>query len=297
MILNTKKIPFDIKDNLIKKFILKYLASKSAKRNKDNLHPVAVFNNEWIGANMFVDGVYEKKFIQDIFDILYKIKINPNKGYALDIGANIGNHSIQFSKKFKGVIAFEPHQKIFEILKFNTKNLKNIKCINSAVGEKKGTVKFRDYPENYGATHVLKNHIKKNYFKVNISKLSDLVKKIKIISYIKIDTEGMEFEILKGGKEIIQKFKPVISLEQKKIEFKSKFNETPSIDFLRQMGYRIFIVKENFKTNNFLFKKLVIIFSSIIKVNISREIIELKNVRKKDYNFLIAIHDKYLNLH
>ena len=85
------------------------------------------------------------------------------------------------------------------------------------MGEKKGKVKFRDYPENYGATHVLKNHIKKNYFKVNISKLSDLVKKIKIISYIKIDTEGMEFEILKGGKEIIQKFKPVISLEQKKL--------------------------------------------------------------------------------
>tara|TARA_B100000700_G_C14920947_1_gene797062 strand:+ start:145 stop:1038 length:894 start_codon:yes stop_codon:yes gene_type:complete len=297
MILYTKKIPFNIKDNLIKKFVLKYLASKSAKRNKANLHPVVVFNNEWIGANMFVDGVYEKKFIQDIFDIFNKIKVNPNKGYALDIGANIGNHSIQFSKKFKGVIAFEPHQKIFEILKFNTKNLKNIKCINSAVGEKKGKVKFRDYRENYGASHVLKNHIKRNYFKVNISKLSDLVKKLKIISYIKIDTEGMEFEILKGGKEIIQKFKPVISLEQKKIEFKSKFNETPSIDFLRQMGYRIFIVKENFKTNNFLFKKLVIIFSFIIKVNISREIIELKNVRKKDYNFLIAIHDKYLNLH
>ena len=165
MILYTKKIPFNIKDNLIKKFVLKYLASKSAKRNKANLHPVVVFNNEWIGANMFVDGVYEKKFIQDIFDIFNKIKVNPNKGYALDIGANIGNHSIQFSKKFKGVIAFEPHQKIFEILKFNTKNLKNIKCINSAVGEKKGKVKFRDYRENYGASHVLKNHIKRNYLK------------------------------------------------------------------------------------------------------------------------------------
>ena len=84
-------------------------------------------------------------------------------------------------------------------------------------------------------------------------------------------------------------------MEQKKIEFKSKFNETPSIDFLRQMGYKIFIVKENFKINNFLFKKLIIIFSSIIKVSISREIIEVKKVRKKDYNFLIAIHEKYLN--
>ena len=295
MIINKKKIPFNIKDNLIKKFVLNYLASKSAKRNKLNSYPVAVFNNEWIGANMFVDGVYEKKFIQDIFDIFNKIKINPKKGYALDIGANIGNHSIQFSKKFKGVIAFEPHQKIFEILKFNTKNLKNIKFIKSAVGEKKGKVKFRDYSENYGASHVLKNHIKRNYFKVNISKLSDLVKKLKFISYIKIDTEGTEFEILKGGKEIIQKFKPVISLEQKKIEFKSKFNETPSIDFLRQMGYKIFIVKENFKINNFLFKNLIIFFSSIIKVSISREIIEVKKVRKKDYNFLIAIHEKYFN--
>lgn len=294
MALIKKEITFNIKDNLIKKFVLKYLANKSKKINEYRKSPMAVFANDWIGANIFVDGIYEKKFIDDIFDIFKKIKINPKKGYALDIGANIGNHSVQFSQKFKGVIAFEPHQRIFEILKFNTSKIKNIKCVNLAVGNKIGKIKFRDYNENYGASHILENNIKKNYFKVNISKLSNLVKISNSISYIKIDTEGMEFEVLKGGKELIKKFKPLISIEQKKSEFKANCTETSSLDFLRHNGYRIYTIKESLETKNYFLKKLKIIYGFFTKIKISRNIIELKNVKKNDYNFLIAVHKDYL---
>ena len=290
-----KKIKFNVKDNLVKKFVLKYLAHKSKKINKYRKNPMVVFANDWIGANIFVDGVYEKKFIDDIFEIFKKIKINPKKGYVLDIGANIGNHTLQFSQKFKGVIAFEPHQRIFEILKFNTSNIKNIKCVNTAVGNKIGKIKFRDYKENYGASHIKENDTKKNYFKVNISKLSNLVKKSNLISYIKIDTEGMEYEALKGGKELIKKFKPIISIEQKKNEFKANCIETSSLDFLRHNGYRIYTIKESLGTKNYFLKKLKIIYGLFAKIKISRNIIELKNVKKNNYNFLIAIHKNYLN--
>ena len=296
MTLIKKKIIFNVKDNLIKKFVLKYLVHKSKKISEYRKNPMVVFANDWIGANIFVDGVYEKKFIDDIFEIFKKIKINPKKGYALDIGANIGNHTVQFSQKFKGVIAFEPHQRIFEILKFNTSKIKNIKCVNSAVGNKIGKIKFRDYNENYGASHILENNIKKNYFKVNISKLSNLVKTTNPISYIKIDTEGMEYEVLKGGKELIKKFKPIISIEQKKSEFRSSYKETSSLDFLRHNGYRIYTIKESIEAKNYFLKKLKIVYGLFAKIKISRNIIELKNVRKNDYNFLIAIHENYLNV-
>tara|TARA_A100001011_G_scaffold396790_1_gene495802 strand:+ start:140 stop:1033 length:894 start_codon:yes stop_codon:yes gene_type:complete len=294
MLITQKIILFSTLDNLIKRLILRYLTSKSKKINNYRKNPLVVFGNDWIGANIYVDGVYEKKFIEDIFDIFKKFRINPKKGYALDIGANIGNHSLQFSKKFKGVFAFEPHKRVFEVLKLNTKKIKNIRCVNLAIGNKIGKIKFRDYNENYGASHVVSNNKKKNYFIVNVSKLSNLVKKLNPIYYIKIDTEGMEYQVLKSGKDIINKFKPIISIEQKKSEFKPKFRETASIDFLRSLGYEIYTSKETFKTNNFILKKLVLIYGLFHKVSILRGIVKLKNVQKKNYSFLIAIHKNYI---
>ena len=104
----------------------------------------------------------------------------------------------------------------------------------------------------------------------------------------------MEYQVLKSGKDIINKFKPIISIEQKKSEFKPKFRETASIDFLRSLGYEIYTSKETFKTNNFILKKLVLIYGLFHKVSILRGIVKLKNVQKKNYSFLIAIHKNYI---
>ena len=58
----------------------------------------------------------------------------------VDIGANIGNHSIAFSKISKKVYSFEAHPRTFEILKFNTDKYKNIKIFNIGISNKKGSL-------------------------------------------------------------------------------------------------------------------------------------------------------------
>ena len=45
-------------------------------------------------------------------------------GTVLDIGANIGNHSLFFSNYFYKVLSFEPHPKIFKVLAINTEDKK-----------------------------------------------------------------------------------------------------------------------------------------------------------------------------
>ena len=289
-----KKIPLEVADNLIKKFVLKYLVLKSKKFRRIKTVSI-VFANEWIGANIFVDKIYEKKSIQDIYDIFKTIRKEPKNGHMLDVGANIGNHTIQFSKNFKSVMAFEPHKKVFDVLKLNTKDISNIKNINKAVGNKIGKVKLKDNKENYGASKIIKSKKKIKHTEAEISKLSVLVKKLSPIFYIKIDTEGSELQVLKGGKKIIEKFKPVISLEQKINDFKSKNKETDSIIFLRKMGYKFFVSKEDFGFKNFILKKIKIFFGIFMNFSINRKIIELKNIKKRNYNFLIAIHNCDLN--
>ena len=46
-------------------------------------------------------------------------KINSKKFNALDIGANIGNHSVFFADDFLQVYSFEPLTQNFDLLKIN----------------------------------------------------------------------------------------------------------------------------------------------------------------------------------
>ena len=59
----------------------------------------------------------EKKFIK-----LIGKEIN----FSIDIGANVGNHSVFFSKKFDKVLAFEPLPMALKLLKINTEKYSNI---------------------------------------------------------------------------------------------------------------------------------------------------------------------------
>ena len=56
-------------------------------------------------------------------------KLALDNGIAIDVGANIGNHSIFFSKFFKKVYSFEPQESVFKLLEnnVNMNNLENIK--------------------------------------------------------------------------------------------------------------------------------------------------------------------------
>ena len=48
---------------------------------------------------------------------------------ALDVGANIGNHTVRFSApKFEKVYCYEPNKVAFYLLSINTKPLSNVVC-------------------------------------------------------------------------------------------------------------------------------------------------------------------------
>ena len=59
---------------------------------------------------------------------LNKIK-NYNIDYSLDIGANIGNHSVFFADDFLQVYSFEPLTQNFDLLKINSKLKKKYNSI------------------------------------------------------------------------------------------------------------------------------------------------------------------------
>ena len=133
-----------------------------------------------------------------------------NGDVVLDIGAFIGDHTIYYSKLVGdngSVIAFEPNRDSFFCLEHNLKAYKNVELINSAIGKEYGFVRTVDVLGNIGMNFLIPD----NLGGIVIYSLNQM--EIDRIDFIKIDVEGFELDVLIGGKETINKFKPIMVIE------------------------------------------------------------------------------------
>ena len=135
------------------------------------------------------------------------------EGVFIDIGANIGQTSMNLSKKLgkiaHKIYAFEPIPSTYEKLKYNIllNNFSSIEIFNIALGNEEDIMKMEmSCPTNSGGFKMTpKNSIIKNeWVQVLQKKLDDFYKLDNPIQFIKIDVEGYEIEVLKGAEQIIK---------------------------------------------------------------------------------------------
>ena len=158
----------------------------------------------------------------------------PNDGLMLDIGANIGNHSLMYNHFFPNleIWAFEPILENFILLKQNTENIPNILSFNVGVGSRTGVVNFEiDSANNSGSCKISSVLGNQNM----IIALDDVEFHDKKISFIKLDVEGHELSCIEGMKNLLYKHKPLIWIEDYKEAAKLEGNN--SIKLLMEYGY------------------------------------------------------------
>ena len=174
--------------------------------------PFYVYNfNETISNHLRHNKLpYELPFL------LYIKRNFPEHQEIIDIGANIGNHSLFFAKFLKNdrVHAFEPHQSNFELLQ---KNLAGQKCqlYNLALSNFEGELPlYNSQIENYGGFS-LHSYSNGTSFKVLDSIPVRTLDSFNLnnITMIKIDVENHENEVLEGAKDTISRNKPIIFVE------------------------------------------------------------------------------------
>ena len=135
----------------------------------------------------------------------------PKKGdMIIDAGAYIGVFAIFCSKLLKGeckIVAFEPDEKNYEILKRNLKinKIKNIKTSKKALWSKKDKIPFAGDQEE--ASHLSERS--QTNKKIDVDSLDNQLKKSKSVNFIKMDIEGAEIEAIKGCKKLIKKNKDI----------------------------------------------------------------------------------------
>ena len=199
---------------------------------------------------------------------------------CLDIGIYRGIYSYEISKYAKTVHAFEFNPIIFSFLNRNIyKIIKNIKLYNFGLSNKdektilripirNKLAKEENYEEFYEmgrATIHNKNEFNEfRTFEVNVKKLDNLQFE-NPISFIKIDVEGHEIEVIEGAIKTINKNKPILLVEIEKRHSKKKVSD--SIKFINDLGYKSYYFNEkelintttltNFDTyNNYIFKPI-----------------------------------------
>jgi FkbM family methyltransferase len=142
-------------------------------------------------------------------------------GCVLDIGANVGNHSIHFSTYFEKVFSFEPYPPVFEKLRCRTKGIDNIYCYQLAISDAAGVLKFQSpLGMNWGTGKISFDgdiEVQVGHGDTLVQQLCDCP-----VRLVKIDTEGYELEVLDGLKETLQKQRPVVVFEVPKTDTMSR---------------------------------------------------------------------------
>lgn len=198
--------------------------------------------NTDIGRSLFFTGQFEREELGLCKQYLREDSV------VVDIGANIGLHSIYFSQiAHKGIVlSIEPSNPTYRLLLNNIQNIKNILPLNIAVSDVNNIVDFYEASDNaYSSLKDTKRKRIKNTKKVISFKLDDILLKLGMsrIDFVKIDVEGFEQNVIIGMQGIINKYAPYIFCE---IYRGDNSNNDPegTIKYITSLGYAAFTLKD-----------------------------------------------------
>lgn len=192
----------------------------------------------FVDMYIFDNGIYEKEIVDDI-----RKSLSPEKT-LLDIGSNIGQHSLLVAPYCKNIFAFEPIPDVYNEFQksIDANHYKNIQLFNCAVGSKKETKTFNYVAGHAGVSSFVNTNNKgKQEITVQIDTLSNLIKDEKF-DVIKLDVEGYEAVVIFGNKDIILKNRPKIFMEfcPSCIEEEGSFTAKELAYFFFDNNYEVF---------------------------------------------------------
>ena len=153
-----------------------------------------------------LNGEYQKEHRDTILKFLKLQGISFEN--CIDVGAHVGFWLKDLCYNFKNVYAFEPISDVRECLEKNV-TADNYTLFPFALGNETKNVKVSYMPEQTGNTYISDSGNRE----IELKRLDDL--RLPKIDYIKIDAEGFEMEVVKGGLILVERDKPYIHVEVK----------------------------------------------------------------------------------
>lgn len=188
-------------------------------------------------------------------DHIIKKYLIPTGGTVMDIGANIGQFTTFVAPvvgKNGTIFSFEPVKAALNVLK-KTVQLMGIHqavVVEAALSEQNGTATIT-IPLKYGWKPQLglsylgnapSGDVQKE--EIRVQRLDDfcISRNIQHIDFIKCDTEGHEFFVFSGGKNVLSAFKPSIYCEVEAPYYERHHKDVNALfELLESLGYKSFL--------------------------------------------------------
>ena len=204
-----------------------------------------------IHGNGFIQSLQKSSFKDDAF-IKQKEIAGSNASVIFDVGANVGDISLQYNTIFPKatVYAFEPFPDSFNALQQKMDGIKNVVLYQLAIGENEEKKKFY---VNYNAdTNSLleptkiglssdKQVANKSEIEVDVATIDKFCAKNNInqIDILKLDIQGGELAALKGAKDMLAANK--ITIIYTEAYLREQYVQQPLLFdiaiYLQQFGY------------------------------------------------------------
>ena len=180
-----------------------------------------------IDRHILSEGQFEKGVLSLLADVIKKTN---HRGLWIDIGANIGNHSVALSPLFERGAAVEPHPVLFKILSANIlrNNLGHVECHNFGLANETSTGTLAEPADNHSIARVkersqlppetfgLSSEQFGNEYAIELKPADIFVSQFGDAlndAFIKIDVEGMEEEINTSIVPQLKQYKPIVGFE------------------------------------------------------------------------------------
>ena len=203
---------------------------------------VTVFRNDHVGDKIARLGLYEKENLELLLQLLRTLP----EPVVLDIGANIGNHTLAFATVAARVHAFEPIPRIHALLCRNVEqnSLTNVRLHALALSDSEGEATIHMVQSgNFGASSFDKRSEGTEAVTVQRRRGDALLAELGVdrVDFIKIDVEAHEVFVLRGLMQTLRQQRPVITMEWNDPLTIERLHGSPELQFLME-NYRILVL-------------------------------------------------------
>jgi FkbM family methyltransferase len=170
----------------------------------------------------------------------------------VDIGANFGVLTLLMSKMVgpQGIVhAFEPNPTLVNILKttFAGDRANNVTLHPMALGSSTAEMELHVPSGNFGAASLVRRGDRTSQVVVvPVRKLDDIMlqERIPKLTFVKIDVEGFELDVLMGAEGLLRKFRPVVLFEANEWTPHDQVNSV--VSYLRGYNYQCIMIPRCF---------------------------------------------------
>lgn len=253
------------------------------------------FKNDYLFQQAIKNGINEDHFVSVASCLL------SSNNVAIDLGGNIGTHSIVMSKLVGTgtIFTFEPQSLVFSILQNNLllNNCNNVVTYRFACSDSDfKTISMQPFSFSGKKINNGALRIDTNYFSGDLALTRTLDSfNFKRLDFIKMDIQGSEVKALRGAKKTINNHRPYMFIEIEEKHLNAMNTSTKElIEVILSFNYCLYRIENNYPCDHICvplekIEEFEIKIKHNLNLNLSKKIsgkfveVSFKNLKDQNY--------------